>query len=677
MLTDARPAVPRTAHRHDVDGLRAVAVLVILAFHLGLAGFPGGFVGVDIFFVISGFVITRGLLVEIERGNFSVKQFYVRRARRLMPALVVTLLLSLVAGSLILSPAELREFSESALASLFSLANFFFYERTNYFANAGHYRPLLHTWSLSVEEQFYLVFPLLLAWLAVRRRIAPAYVIAGLVVLSFAYCAVSGRYSENHAFYLPMARFWEIGVGALVAAMEAAGFASRFAGSLSAVGAAGIILSVALMDGHGTDTWMLVLPVASTAAMIVSGMSASGPVFRALCAAPAVVIGRMSYSIYLVHWPLIVFWRMCIARPFGIIDQLLVFAFTLALAALLWRFVERPLRADGGWAQAPVLRTIAAGFAAVIGLGIAARYEATAQWRMAGPARDAIVSLAQANTSRPRCVQDLAWLPGEPRENAACRWGAESPAARADFVIWGDSHARALAPELAAQLIGSGMKSGVTVGLANCPPIHGIDVRGRRIKKGCANHNDSVLAAIIERRPELVVLVGRWANVASDLRAPGDGEPSGRLVDARTGKEMMLADALIRTMEIMRSFDVRVIVVGPVPELEFDVPATLNRALRGFSHVAPVPLANFDKRQRMVLAALTQVESSGLGPVLYPHKVLCDGRVCNVEEAGLPLYSDDDHLSPFGASRVVRAFAPALASYGLKETQKGDAGGRP
>jgi hypothetical protein len=207
------------------------------------------------------------------------------------------------------------------------------------------------------------------------------------------------------------------------------------------------------------------------------------------------------------------------------------------------------------------------------------------------------------------------------------------------------------------------MKAGVTVAFANCPPLHGIDVRGRRMKKGCTRHNDSVLAAIVERRPELVVLIGRWANVASDRRAPGDGGPPGRIVDFQTGSEMPLADALGRTIEIIRSSGARVIVIGPVPEVEFDVPAALNRALRGFSHVAPFPVAHFNKRQRMVLAALAQVEGKGLAAVLYPHSVLCDGGACRVEAAGQPLYADDDHLSPFGALRVVRAFAPELASH--------------
>jgi peptidoglycan/LPS O-acetylase OafA/YrhL len=189
-----------------------------LAFHLGLAGSRGGFVGVDVFFVISGFVITHGVLLELDEQRFSLQAFYLRRARRILPALIVTLLV----GSIVLSPSETREFAGSALASSVSAANVFFHDRTNYFTDAAHYRPLLHTWSLSLEEQFYLLFPLLLGVLVVRAGQAPARILAYLVALSLARCVVVG--------------------------------------------------SVALLDGPETSTWVMLGPGAAAAARSAQAM---------------------------------------------------------------------------------------------------------------------------------------------------------------------------------------------------------------------------------------------------------------------------------------------------------------------------------------------------------------------------------------------------------------------
>src|SRR5262245_29831814 len=209
------------AHRDEVDGLRAVAVLAILAFHLDVTGFTGGFVGVDVFFVISGYVILRSILPDLEASRFSLADFFIRRIRRILPALMVVLAVTLAVGFALLSVTELVELASSALATLAFGANFFFHDRTGYFANEAHMRPLLHMWSLGIEEQFYILVPMSLAALI---RFRGTSVIKSLIVLaigSFVYGLITATPTDgSHAFYMPMARFWEIAVGGCVAVIE-------------------------------------------------------------------------------------------------------------------------------------------------------------------------------------------------------------------------------------------------------------------------------------------------------------------------------------------------------------------------------------------------------------------------------------------------------------------------
>jgi peptidoglycan/LPS O-acetylase OafA/YrhL len=653
-------ALAREAYRPDVDGLRALAVLAIFAFHLGLAGSPGGFVGVDVFFVISGFVITRGVLLEIDEQRFSLKDFYLRRARRILPALIVTLLATLLVGAIVLSPSETREFAGSALASLVSAANVFFHDRTNYFADAAHYRPLLHTWSLSLEEQFYLLFPLFLGVLVIRAGRAPAHVLGWLVVASLAWCVVAGSFRARHAFYMPMARFWELGAGALIACVEAHRVKVPHPTLMGLVGLGGIAASVALLDGPETPTWMMLGPVAAAAAVILSGGAGEGPVHGLLSARTMVAIGRLSYAIYLLHWPAIVFWRMCVARPLNGVEQVVILVGILLAAQLLWRFVEKPFRAGSGLPNAAAMTAIGVGCLAVIGLGLLLRADRVSLWRLSPPALQSVSQLRSASQSRPPCRKDATWLGDAPVGARACRW-PPALGEGSDLVIWGDSHAGALAPELAHALLRSGdLNSALLISMPHCPPLKGVSLLGPKVDDDCKSFVTAALAAIAKHRPKVVVVAGRWANFSSEVRSPGDGGEAGRIVDADTGQAISLAEALRRTLDQLAPHVPHVVLLGPVPELEYNAPATLVRALRGLSDLPPVWHRDFERRQRLVLAALADVAAAGHALVLYPHTVLCDGATCAVADGVRPLYSDDDHLSAFGAERVARALAPRL-----------------
>jgi peptidoglycan/LPS O-acetylase OafA/YrhL len=662
-----RVAAP-LAHRNDVDGLRAVAVLAILAFHLGITGFSGGFVGVDIFFVISGYVILRSILPDLESGRFSLGDFFVRRMRRILPALMVVLAATLAAGFVILSPAELEELAGSALATLAFGANLFFHDRTGYFASEAHTRPLLHMWSLGIEEQFYIVVPLALAALARFRGVSAALPMAILAVGSFAYgLAGAAAVSEVHAFYMPMARFWEIAAGGCIAVVERRGALPRNgSGWVASFGLLMIALAVLVLDSdRGGQQWVVVA-VLGTAAVVVAGASERSWVAVTLASWPMTAIGRISYSIYLVHWPLIVFWRLYTARPLSPHEQVLIAVLTLALAAALSALVESPMRAGSRRiGNRPALAGLLAAGAVVAVAGTAIVLDRGASWRLQAPAREALALLQEARAGRPRCQPDMQWLAAtSPFARAkVCRWNGGI--AGTDFVIWGDSHAGALAPELSEMFADAGYKSGVSVGITDCLPIAGVTFAGHKFPTTCPQSIEAVLAAVARERPKIVVLVGRWGNVASDVRAPGDGWPSGRLVDpADRGVPVQLADALTLTVERIRASGAHVVLVGPVPEIDYNVPSTLVRALHGVGHLPPVLRTDFDRRQERVLGALARIRTLQGVLVVYPHTALCDDTHCAVAEGMRALYADDDHVSAFGAERVIALIKPAIARIG-------------
>jgi peptidoglycan/LPS O-acetylase OafA/YrhL len=659
------------AYREDVDGLRAVAVLAILAFHLDLAGFSGGFVGVDVFFVISGYVILRSILPDLESGRFSLADFFIRRLRRILPALIVVLAATLAAGYFMLSPVELEELAGSALATLAFGANFFFHDRTDYFAAAAHTRPLLHMWSLGIEEQFYILVPLALAALMRFRGVAAAKPLLILAVASFAYSVIGAMVAphEKHAFYMPMARFWEIAVGGCVAVIERRwGPLRNGSDVVAAVGLLAVAASVVLLDSAADGQRWVGLAVLGTAAAILGGAPSSRWAASVLASRPMVAIGRISYSIYLVHWPLIVCWRLYTARPLLPHEQALIVMLTLAGAAALSVLVETPLRAGARKiGNRPALAGVLLAGAAVAAVGIGIVRNDGLVGRLSAPALEAFATLRAAAAERPPCHDEREGLGAHSK---VCRWG--SVAAGMDFFIWGDSHARELAPELASVLGDAGRRSGVSFAIGACPPIAGIGHAGHTSK--CSRSVEDALNLIIREKPKLVIIASRWAALASDVPSPGDGARSAPLLDSENGgAPIAFTEALLRTIERVRASGARVLLVGPVPEIDFHVPTTLVRSLHGTGRLPVVKRGDFDRRQRQVLEALSAVRSPGSVEVVYPHTVLCDDESCAVADGVRALYADDDHLSPFGAELVSSLIGSAIARIGWEIAGSGAA----
>ena len=333
-----------TKYRTDIDGLRAVSILAVMCFHFGLPAF-GGYVGVDVFFVISGYVITLSLLGDLVAGKFSILAFYERRVRRIFPALIFTFILCWLAAWLLFLPADFVDFSNSLLSSATFVSNIYFWKNSGYFDTSAQLRPLLHTWSLSVEEQFYVFMPI--AVYLTHRFLRARWLLAFVPVLlaSFALSAFATYTAPTANFFVLPTRAWELLLGALLVFAHLPAARGRIAEALALCGAALIAFAiVAYSDATPFPGVSALAPCVGAVLLIYAGTHAQTSVGRLLTLPPIVFIGKISYSLYLVHWSIIVFTRHATLREPTDLQIVLIAVASFALATFSWAVIERPFR---------------------------------------------------------------------------------------------------------------------------------------------------------------------------------------------------------------------------------------------------------------------------------------------------------------------------------------------
>ncbi len=334
-------------HRADIDGLRAVAVIPVLLFHADVSGFDGGFLGVDVFFVISGFLITSILLGQAELGRLSITGFYNRRIRRIFPALFVLLAITTLIAAVLFTPSAFERYGRSLVATTLFSSNILFFLESGYFDAASHEKPLLHTWSLAVEEQFYLVWPLLI-WAFIHfgaKRYLHLFLLAG-VAASFALAAVLPLWSIEATFYLPFTRAWELGLGALLAINPPKAPVGRLRDLVCAAGLLAIVLAIVTFNDSTPLAAASGLACLGTAILIAYNNEKTIAA-RLLSLRLCVGIGLISYSLYLWHWPLLAFAHYYYSAPPALGLRLALLALATSLAWASYIFVEKPLRRSG------------------------------------------------------------------------------------------------------------------------------------------------------------------------------------------------------------------------------------------------------------------------------------------------------------------------------------------
>ena len=649
-----RNPAPDAPFREDINGLRAWSVVAVIGYHFKVPGFSGGFIGVDTFFVISGFLMTGIVVKALEKGSFSLFGFYLARARRIVPALAAVCAVLLLLGWWVLMPPDYRALATHVVASMAFFSNIRFWDEAGYFDAASHEKWLLHTWSLSVEWQFYLLLPALLwlmwAWRPTRKALAGA--LLACFIASFLACLLATAREPSAAFYLLHYRAWELLGGGLVFLF--AGNAVIAAPTRRAAQLLGLGLIAACVIGLDSQTawpgWHALIPVAGAMLVIAAAHRSAWTRHRVIG-----WLGLRSYSLYLWHWPIVV--ALAYAdlhlETWGVMSGILL---TAAIAELSYRFVETPARVRlgrvGAWFNVAAFG-VTVGALCLVGVAV---------WGLKGvsgrftPAIE--LAAAEANNINPL------------REACYQRQGVASPSCIYGGKEWkviglGDSHLSALITGVAAGHP-NGAGGVVQWSYRGCLFVPGLkSVRAATDEAyRCAEFIEWALSQLETLPGSIpVVVIGRYAHAAmgpNELRtATNVPEVYFSKVHATSNVEFLaeFSEAITKTACTLAK-NRTVFLVRPIPEMGFDVPKTLSRRMVwGKTEDLSISLQDYQARNAWVWAAQDAARDRCGARILDPLPYLCrDGR-CYGSKDGRPLYVDDDHLSEFGNKQLAPMFS--------------------
>lgn len=614
-------------HRSDIEGLRALAVLPVILFHAGIGLFSGGYVGVDVFFVISGYVIAKSLEGDLRSGDYSLANFYYKRIRRIFPALFATVLATLLLGFVLLLPEFLAGLFKSVAAAAVFASNIFFWKDSGYFAATAVTRPLLHTWSLSVEEQYYIFAPV---WtMLVYRYFGRRWVLCFLpvIIASLALSIYATTTAPTANFYLLPTRAWELLLGALLAHAAPQKAPARAVAELAGLAGLGMIVFAVFSysDTTAFPGLSAVLPCLGAALIIHSGTSGATLAGRLLSLPFMGFTGKISYSLYLIHWPLFVFAYMIFLRHPTVLEAAGIIALTFALAFLSWKYVETPFRRPSDTLTRR--RVLAGGSVTIIlflfiGLG--------GMLARGFPQRfPDFVKAEPANTPEQQDVwgNGSCFLEGV---HDPALWSAAkctiTPEGRPKALLWGDSFAAHYTPgikRLAAHIPYTILQyTG-----AGCPPVLSYVSHARPL---CHSFNEYALQIIREQDIRVVVLAGKW----TDMRSRGVSE-------------------IRSTVAALTGMGVQVYLIGQSPEYAVPIEMIAYRkgnpqAVGADSWYVSFPPGINDE---------LKVSAPG-ATFIDPLQALCEGNKCPYRVDGVPLYMDEGHYSFTGSEMAVQRYFP-------------------
>ncbi len=653
--------IPSRAHRKDIDGLRAIAVLSVMGFHCGVRWLRGGFIGVDIFFVISGYLICTIIYRELEADTFSIARFYERRCKRILPALSLVLLGCLALATLVLSPVEVRRLGTTAIATSLSASNLQFYRLSGYFDTSSGLKPLLMTWSLAVEEQFYLAFPLFMFLLRKKSKRTLLAVLATVFTLSLLCSVITEFDYPSFNFFSPFTRAWELGAGTLLAIWQTGRQVRTISWKSDAVGWIGLLLILGPVFWYGANThfpgYEAIPPVLGAVLLLAS---AQGTVNRLLGNAPLVGVGLISYSLYLWHWPLLSFARIISANPLHPRTVIILTAIAFAGATASYFLVEKPFRAKTSAPTSKVLLAYSCLIAALVGASSVFYISRGLPSRT--PALAEIEAAANIDRGHPCLVDDFQNL------DSVCLPPAEP--GRPTLALLGDSHAEAISNVMRTELEKNNWRL-VVLAHETCPSTKDV-TRWMAAKEtdSCRKFNRDALRYVLNRPDiQVVALLAGWGD---RIYVPDDFQ--GSTVAQNTAQNAAnMRFGVNREISALERAGKRVILIDDFPEFSFDPVESiryrqmpLRRAINRLL-LSDEPQQWQDNSQdaalelipskRLASLEFKQLAASDPSMSLVSAKdAFCRGGQCYFADQTDLYYYDGDHLSDSGAMKMMPSF---------------------